>query len=742
MHCSLIMSVHLSSIRAFPARMIKESGDRMSPAAKATRAADEHKLAETLSSLYKSVLELISTQASLYEVLEYLCKFMEKQFPELACSVLLLEADGITLRHGAAPSLPQDYNRQIDGVQAGACAGSCGTAVHRREAVIVREIATDPLWQGFAELALKYGLKACWSTPVLSRAEKVLGTFAVYYRESREPDPRHLYLVQCATHLAGVAIERDHADKQLNAAETRYRSLVENLPAITYIAEVGVLGRWLYVSPQIESILGFSREEWLADTSNWVNHVHGEDRERALEAEMRFWEIGGMYRADYRMIGRDGKVIWLRDHAVYLKTTDKQKPVMQGVLIDITEYKSMEDQLRQSQKMEAIGQLAGGIAHDFNNLLMIIQGRTERIRERSSEGDSAYKDAVEIAEAAERATALTRQLLAFSRKQVLQPKLLDMNQVVSEVGKMLHRLIGDNIEVDLRPAAALWPVKVDRGQMEQALLNLSLNARDAMPAGGKLTIETRNADIGEQQVCENGSLKPGKYVVLEVSDTGTGMDAETQGHIFEPFFSTKELGKGTGLGLASVYGLVKQSGGCISFHSKLGHGTRFLIYLPQAGGERVVEIKAEEPLAVPNHGRETVLVVEDEDQIREMVCQYLQQAGYSVLQAKGGKEAMEIAQQYRGSIHLLLTDVVMPEISGHQLAQKVKRLRPRCRVLLTSGYPEHSGLTDQPPSQNAETLQKPYPLNLLAKKVRELLDTPDTLAHHSEPEQPFQQPRQ
>lgn len=699
-------------------------------------------LAETLSSLYKSVLELICTQGSLFEVLDYLCKFMERQFPELTCSVLLLEADGKTLRIGAAPSLPSSYNTFVDGFQAGPTAGSCGTAVYRREQVIVRDIASDPLWKGVSQEALKHGLKACWSTPIISRAEKVLGTFAVYYREAREPDPRHLYLVQCATHLAGVAIERDRADKQLHAAETRYRALVENLPAITYIAEVGVLGRWHYVSPQIESILGFSQEEWLADTSNWINHVHGEDRERALEAETRFWEIGGIYRADYRMIASDGRLIWFRDHAVYLKTTDKQKPLMQGVLIDITEYKSMEDQLRQSQKMEAIGQLAGGIAHDFNNLLMIIQGRTERIREHCEKGDSKYKDAVEIEEAAERATALTRQLLAFSRKQVLQPKLLDMNHVVSEVSKMLQRLIGENIEIDVRTASTLWPVKVDRGQMEQALLNLALNARDAMPAGGLLTIETRNAEIGEQHVCENGSIKPGKYVVLEVHDTGTGMDAETQGHIFEPFFSTKELGKGTGLGLASVYGLVKQSGGCISFHSKLGHGTQFAIYLPPAGGELPQPVKATEPSAFQHHGSETILVVEDEDQIREMVCQYLQQVGYSVLQAKNGKEALEIAQRYRGSIHLVLTDVVMPEISGHELAQELKRLRPRCRVLLTSGYPEHSALTDRAPQLSAETLQKPYALNLLGKKLRELLDTPDTLLRGNEPEQPLQQASQ
>ncbi len=305
-------------------------------------------------------------------------------------------------------------------------------------------------------------------------------------------------MVECANHLAGVAIERDRAEKGLHAAENRYRTLVENLPAITYIAEVGVLGRWWYVSPQIQSILGFTPEEWASDPANWINHIHPDDRAHALEAETRFWEIGGVFRAEYRVMARDGRVIWFRDDAVYLKTNEKQA-LMQGVLHDITEYKLLEDQLRQSQKMEAIGQLAGGVAHDFNNLLMIVQGRTERILERSAADDLSRRDAQEIQEAAARATALTRQLLAFSRKQVLQPKLLDMNHVVHEVSKMLDRLIGDNIEVRLHTSPSLWPVKVDQGQMEQAILNLALNARDAMPNGGTLSIATRNVQIGEQE---------------------------------------------------------------------------------------------------------------------------------------------------------------------------------------------------------------------------------------------------
>ena len=302
-----------------------------------------------------------------------------------------------------------------------------------------------------------------------------------------------------------------------------------------------------------------------------------------------------------------------------------------------------------------------------------------------------------------------------------------MNHVVREVSKMLHRLIGENIKLHLRTANSLWPVKVDQSQMEQAILNLALNARDAMPTGGNLTIETRNAEIDAENASGNGSVRPGKYVVLEIRDTGIGMDAETQGHIFEPFFSTKELGKGTGLGLASVYGMVKQSGGWISFNSKLGHGTAFVIYLPVASGDPQSAVKADgNPAALRTQGSETILVVEDEDQIREMVCQYLQQNGYTVLHAKDGQDALEIAQRYRGSIHLLLTDVVMPQVGGHELAQTLRQLRPRCKVLFTSGYPEHSTLTDRGPGQNAETLQKPYALNSLVKRIRELLDAPDS----------------
>jgi len=690
----------------------------------AARSPVPQELPGALSRLYKTVLEKINAATSLSEVLACLCQFMEKQFPELLCSVLLLDSDGTTLRHGAGPSLPEEYNRCVDGIKIGPNAGSCGTAAYFGKAVVVADIARDPLWNGACHLALQHNLHACWSTPIFSRAGKVLGTFAVYYREPRSPGTQHLHMVECCTHLAGIAIEREQADAELLAAETRYRLLVEKLPAITYIAEVGILGRWHYVSPQIQSILGFSAEQWLANSSNWINHVHPEDRDRVLAAEKRFWEIGGLFRAEYRMIARDGRILWFRDDATYLRTADSQHPLMQGVLYDITEHKHLEDQLRQSQKMEAIGKLAGGVAHDFNNLLMIIQGHSERLLQRLANDDTALRDAREIKEAVSRGASLTGQLLAFSRKQMLQPRVLDLNVVVGEVAKMLRRLIAENIEFNLTLAPSLGRVKVDQGQLEQAILNLALNSRDAMPQGGKLTIETSSAEIDEAHARENECARPGRYVVLSVSDTGFGMDAETQSHIFEPFFTTKELGKGTGLGLASVYGVVKQSGGWISFHSRLGHGSTFNIYLPETCETPSISHQEAAPV-LRTRGTETILVVEDEDEIREIVSDYLQHQGYTILHASDGIKALDIAKHYKGVIHLLVTDVVMPNLGGQELAQDLKQLRPRTKVLFTSGYPEHTALNDAP-ADHGVILQKPYPLSVLANRIRQILDGQET----------------
>jgi len=707
---------------------------------------DSPRASEALPLLNERVLGLIRAQAPLPKILEVLCTHIEQQYPGLLCSVLLLDADGTTLRNGAAPGLPEEYSHAVNGVQIGPCAGSCGTAAYRKEPVIVSDIATDPLWAGIRHLALPHGLRACWSTPIASQDGPILGTFAIYYREPRSPDAEHLGLIGYATHLAGIAIEHDRAKAELRAAEARYRTLVERLPAITYIAELGAGGPWHYVSPQIETMLGFSPEEWLSDPMNWMNHIHPDDREIALAAEKLFQETHELFQAEYRMCARDGRLVWFRDEGVLLQETDGQL-LMQGVMHDITERKRLEDQLRHSQKMEAVGQLAGGVAHDFNNLLMLIQAHNENLRYRLSPDDPAHKDASEIENAVTRAASLTNQLLAFSRKQVLRPKVLDLNLVLADVAKMLHRLIGKDIELTVAPAASLGRVKADPGQMEQVILNLAVNSRDAMPHGGKLTITASDVELDENDSRRHEGAPAGKYVMLAVSDTGDGMDTETRAHIFEPFFTTKAPGKGTGLGLATVYGVVKHSDGWIWVDSEPGRGTTFKIYLPRVEDARVEESGVEEvcstqfvaresrvveqpaskaapSLATAPKGTETVLVVEDQDGIRDIVRESLRRNGYKVLIAVDGNEALEMASAYTDEIHLLVTDLVMPNIGGRELAQRLIPLRPNIKVLFMSGYSEHSALDIALTNQPAIVLQKPFSLDALARNVRQVLDEP------------------
>ncbi len=698
----------------------------MSTGVQKASASEPPEPSQALSLLNGTILAMIMGQSPLPTILEFLCSDIEKQYPGMLCSVLLLDPDGVTLRNGAAPSLPRDFTQSIDGVRIGPSTGSCGTALYRKQPVIVSDIETDPLWADCRHLALPVGLRACWSTPIPAQDGSMLGTFAIYYREPRNPDAEHLQLIAHATHLVALAIERDRDKTQLRAVEDRYRTLVERLPAITYIAELGAEGPWHYVSPQIESILGFSPTEWLSDPLNWLNHIHSEDQEIAIAAEKRFKDTQELFHAEYRMFARDGRVLWFRDEGVMLQAAAGDHALlMQGVLYDITEHKHLEEQLRHSQKLEAVGQLAGGVAHDFNNLLMVIQAHNERLRSRITAGDPAQNDILQIDRAVTRATALTQQLLAFSRRQVLQLKALDLNTVLNEVAKMLGRLLPATIELKIVPAVSLNRVKADPGQMEQVILNLAVNARDAMPEGGRLTIETRDAELHETLAGSHARIPPGKYVVLKVNDTGIGMHNNVKARIFEPFFTTKKPGKGTGLGLAIVYGVVKQTGGWITTSSTLGNGTTFDIYFPQVQAEDAAEdtaSRAELSPAYVARGTETVLLVEDQDGIRELVCEFLQNTGYTVLQAADGNEALQIADECKHPIHLLLTDVVMPNVGGRELAQRLATPRPQMKVLFMSGYPDHATWSSELVDDTAAVLQKPFPLETLARKIRNLLD--------------------
>jgi nitrogen-specific signal transduction histidine kinase/ActR/RegA family two-component response regulator len=398
----------------------------------------------------------------------------------------------------------------------------------------------------------------------------------------------------------------------------------------------------------------------------------------------------------------------------------------EGTVEDITERKRLEQQLLQSQKMEAIGRLAGGVAHDFNNVLTAIMGYSELLLRGTGSEESRRRNTEQIKKAAERAASLTSQLLAFSRRQVLTMRVLDLNDVVAVLEPMLRRLIGEDIALVTVPGRALERTKADVGQIEQVIMNLVVNARDAMPRGGTLTIETTNVELDQAYMDRHGLVPPGAYVKLAVSDTGCGMDAETQSHIFEPFFTTKEPGKGTGLGLSTVYGVIKQSGGYIWVYSEPGQGTTFKVYLPRVD-EAVTAIAPHAVSAESPRGTETVLLVEDDEGVRELAGGALERSGYSVLMACGGEEALLLSGRHAGAIHLLVTDVVMPGIGGRELAERLVPLRPDMKVLYMSGYTDDAVVRYGVLVEEAAYLQKPFTPDVLLQRVRQMLGSSDSI---------------
>ncbi len=474
----------------------------------------------------------------------------------------------------------------------------------------------------------------------------------------------------------------------------------------------------------LKEVLGYSPEEFAGTTEKWRGLIHPDDLSRYLSIMNRAMENKKSYELEYRVQRKDGEYRMMHEqgHAVLEESGNVAQMV--GFLTDVSERHMLEQQFRQAQKMEAVGRLAGGVAHDFNNLLTVITGYSELLLNSASGGGNPYREQAEqIRAAADRAAALTRQLLAFSRQQVMQPQNLNLNTIVSNFDKMLRRLIGEDIEVRTVLAEDLGSAEVDPGQIEQVLMNLVVNARDAMPKGGRLTIETANAHLDDEYKVRHRYVVPGHYVQLTVSDTGVGMSAETRARLFEPFFTTKEVGKGTGLGLSTVYGIVKQSGGYIEVYSEPGLGSSFKIYFPQV--KRSAEGVARKLQAAPDHcGTETILLAEDDEQLRELASLVLTARGYRVLSAGSSEEVEAICKGERERIHLLLTDVVMPRMSGTEIARRVAERRPGIRVLYMSGYTEDATVHHGVLENGVAFLQKPFTPATLAAKVREVLDQP------------------
>ncbi|HKV40061.1 MAG TPA: ATP-binding protein, partial [Blastocatellia bacterium] len=527
-----------------------------------------------------------------------------------------------------------------------------------------------------------------------------------------------------AVKLQGVMVDitdRELAQEALRKSEEEHRVFFELDLAANFVSTPE--GRLLKCNPAFARMFGFDSVEQALDSGGSSVYLSPQARSSflaLLESRKR------LERFEEDLRRRDGTTIHVIENVIGSFDAQGRLTEIRGYLMDDTERRKIEEQLRESQKLEAIGRLAGGIAHDFNNVLTVVLGYSQLMLRKMPRSDPGYAEALEIRVAGERAAALTNQLLAFSRRQILQPTVLNLSDVVANLDKMLRRIIGEDIDLITVADPAAGMVKADPGQIEQVIINLAVNARDAMPDGGRLTIETANVYLDESYAANHISVKPGAYVMVAVSDNGAGMDEEIMSHIFEPFFTTKESGKGTGLGLSTVYGIVKQSGGNIWVYSEPERGSTFKVYLPCVDED--VNPAVHPRLAESEHrGTEIVLLVEDETPVRQLAVRGLREAGYTVLEASGATEALRlIAEPANQQIEIVVTDVIMPGMGGKELADQVKTIRPDVKVLFVTGYTDnaivHHGYLDA----GIDVLQKPFTPSALARRVREVLDRAKT----------------
>jgi two-component system cell cycle sensor histidine kinase/response regulator CckA len=657
------------------------------------------------------VVHALNETSNLDQLLKRIHDALKQILPAENCFVALHQPEDDTFQF---PFFADEYDTAPPPQKVGR---SCTAYVFRTgEARLIPQPEFDRLVER-DEVELIGSPSPAWLGVPLKTPTATIGVLVVqHYRNAAAYGQRDLeFLESVGGHIA-LAIERRRAEDELRRNESMLRLLFEHNPLPTWLYDMESL-KFLRANDAAVKLYGYSEEEFTGMT---ILQIRPEsEREKTLSYIRKM-------QPDEEEYG-----IWLhrtRDGSVFEAEIISHEMIYAGkrvrlvVAQDVSERKQLEGQLRQAQKMEAVGRLAGGVAHDFNNMLMVIKGHTELLLNALSPSDSISRKIEQIDRSADRAASLTRQLLAFSRMQVLQPQIINVNSIVEEMGKLLPRLIGEDIELTICVAGDLGTIRADASQMEQVIMNLAVNARDAMANGGKLLIETANADLDHSYMVSHPLMKPGKYVQLTVSDSGTGMDAETQAHIFEPFFTTKEKGKGTGLGLATVYGIVKQSGGFIWVYSEVGKGTCFKIYLPRVD-------QVEEQIGTPKvtaeipSGTETVLLTEDETDVREIARQFLESGGYKVIEAKNGAEAMELARGNAGKIDLLVTDMVMPGMTGQELAVKLQHEQPKVCVIFMSGYSEHAATEMADADPGVRLLTKPFSRSAMLRTVREMFGT-------------------
>ncbi|MDI6764701.1 MAG: PAS domain S-box protein [Thermodesulfobacteriota bacterium] len=628
-------------------------------------------------------------------------------------AIFFVEEDPEILVMKAQKDLAEPIQKKCNRVPFGRCL--CGRAALTQ--VIQFADSLDERHENVYEGITSHGHHC---VPILF-AGRTLGVICVYLKEGHHRNQQEEdFLTAIANTLAGIIVRR-RTEEELRQSQQKFEGLVNSTDGMIWEADAKTF-RFSFMSKQSERILGYPVNLWIQEQTFWRDHIHPDDRDWAVSLCITATSEKRPHQFEYRMIAADGRIVWVRDIVTVIVEND-QPVKLQGIMVDITERKQLEEQLHQSQKMEAIGKLAGGIAHDFNNLLTVIKGYSQLSLLDLKEDDPLKGNIEEIQSATDRASNLTRQILAFSRRQVMEMGVFDLDSLLKDLDKMLRRLIGEDIEIVSVMADDLGRVKADPGQIEQVIMNLGVNARDAMPGGGKLTIETANVELDEEYARKHVAVTPGRYVMLSVSDTGVGMTPEVKEKIFEPFFTTKERGKGTGLGLSTVYGIVKQSGGNIWVYSEPGRGTTFKIYLPRVD-EPLDEVKKEVVEGELPRGNETIIVVEDEEEVRRLAVEILRRQGYKVLEASQGLDAFHICEEHECPIHLLLTDVVMPRMSGRELADRAAEIYPEIKVLYMSGYTDNAIVRHGVLEKGMNFIQKPFTMNGLVRKVREVLDLP------------------